>query len=144
MTVGLLCPSHSDTAFNVQAASQSVEGAAVAEASLPLDTGSSGDRHQARILRERTFLNILKIFKSWVANGARNGGKCYKGRSIKCPDSAKSRLTTKGACHSFWSLYMVAARYWFAYTHRGASLTKPLVGDSQGLNGRWQLGLTGN
>ena len=37
MTVGLLCPSHSDTAFNVQAASQPVEGAAVAEASLPLE-----------------------------------------------------------------------------------------------------------
>ena len=64
MTVRLLCPSHADTAFNVQAASQSVEGAAVAEASLPLDTGSSGDRHQARIVCKRRFLNILKIFKN--------------------------------------------------------------------------------
>ena len=85
MTVGLLCPSHSDTAFNVQAASQSVEGAAVAEASLPLDTGSSGDRHQARILRERIFLNILKIFKNWVANDARNGGKCYNRKVNQMP-----------------------------------------------------------
>ena len=38
MTVGPLCPSHADTAVNVQAALQPVEGAAVAEvvASGPL------------------------------------------------------------------------------------------------------------
>ena len=40
MTVRLLCPSHADTAFNVQAASQSVEGTAVAQAvaARPFDT----------------------------------------------------------------------------------------------------------
>ena len=70
-------------------------------------------------------------------------GNAIIGRSIKCPDFAESRLTTKGACHSLWSFYMVPARNQFVYTHRGVSLTKPLAGDSQGLNGRWQLGPTG-
>ena len=44
--MGLLYPSYADTAFNVQAALQPVEGATVAP--RPLDAGSNGDRRQAR------------------------------------------------------------------------------------------------